>query len=72
MSIGLLAAAVHLLIIVAYACAKASLIAPLAYLQIVMGVLLGFVMFGDLPDIWGYLGLLIIIASGILLAVHAS
>lgn len=69
-SIGLLAAMVHLLIIVAYARAEASLIAPLAYLQIVMGVVVGFTLFADLPDAWGGLGLLIVIANGVLLAVR--
>lgn len=71
-SIGLLAATVHLLIIMAYARAEASLIAPLAYLQIVMGVCVGYVLFGDLPDVWAWLGLLIVIASGVLLAMDSG
>ena len=62
--VGCVAASPHLLIVLAYARAEASLIAPLAYLQIVSATFLGFMLFGDLPALSAWVGIAIIIASG--------
>ena len=69
-AVGVLSAFVHLLIIIAYRLAEASLIAPLAYLQIVGGVILGFVMFADIPTAATWAGLGVVIASGIVVTVR--
>ena len=55
----------HYLIIRAYDHAEASLLAPLAYTEIVMAVLAGWYFFGDFPDGWTFLGVAILIASAI-------
>jgi drug/metabolite transporter (DMT)-like permease len=45
--------------------APASLIAPFTYSQIVWALILGYLVFGDLPDIWMLLGCTVIVASGL-------
>ena len=42
-----------------------SLLAPFAYTQIAWALLLGYLVFGDLPDVWMLLGGAVIIASGL-------
>ncbi len=68
--IGLLSTAIHLLLIIAYARSEPSAIAPLAYLQIAVGVVLGWWMFGDLPNAVGAVGLGIVVLSGVVISVR--
>ncbi|RFZ89531.1 DMT family transporter [Shinella sp. WSJ-2] len=49
----------------AYRSAPASTLAPLQYLEIVSATILGWFVFGDLPDALKWLGIAIIIASGL-------
>lgn len=49
----------------AYRAAPASTLAPLQYLEIVSATILGWWVFGDLPDAVKWLGIAIIIASGL-------
>ncbi|MCR6499978.1 DMT family transporter [Shinella sp. CPCC 101442] len=49
----------------AYRSAPASTLAPLQYLEIVSATILGWWVFGDLPDALKWLGIAIIIASGL-------
>ena len=49
----------------AYRAAPASTLAPLQYLEIVSATILGWWVFGDLPDALKWLGIAIIIASGL-------
>lgn len=51
----------------AYHIGDASLVSPIQYTQMIWGILLGAVLFGDLPDLWMIIGAAIIIASGIYL-----
>ena len=69
-AIGLLSTTIHLLLIIAYSRAEPSSIAPLAYLQIAVGVLLGWWMFGDLPNLVGAVGMAIVVISGITISVR--
>ena len=55
----------HYLIVRAYDHAEASLLAPLAYTEIVMATIAGWYFFGDFPDGWTFLGVGILIASAI-------
>jgi drug/metabolite transporter (DMT)-like permease len=55
----------HYLLTLAHRLAPASLLAPFTYTQILWMILLGFVMFGDLPDHWTLIGAGIVIASGL-------
>ena len=49
----------------AYRAAPASTLAPLQYLEIVSATILGWWVFGDLPDALKWLGIAIIIGSGL-------
>lgn len=64
-AIGLLSAGAHLLIISAYRMAPASLLAPFQYLEIVGVTALGYLVFGDFPDGWSWLGIAIIVTAGL-------
>jgi drug/metabolite transporter (DMT)-like permease len=64
---GLLGALGHYLMIKAYKIAPASLLAPFDYTTLIWATILGFVVFGDLPDIWTVLGAIIIMSSGLYL-----
>jgi drug/metabolite transporter (DMT)-like permease len=64
-AIGLLSAAGHLMIIRAYTIAPASLIAPFQYLEITGAALLGWLIFHQFPDRVAWIGIAIIVASGL-------
>ncbi|OED35151.1 hypothetical protein AB833_31430 [Chromatiales bacterium (ex Bugula neritina AB1)] len=55
----------HYFVVKAFQFAQASLLAPVAYGQIVGATLLGYIIFGDLPDNWTWLGTSIIIGCGL-------
>ena len=65
-SIGLLGGAAQYLIIRALQRAPASVVSPLGYSELIGAVALGYLLFGDLPDRYTWLGSAIIIASGLL------
>jgi drug/metabolite transporter (DMT)-like permease len=54
----------HLLFVLAARLAPSSLIAPMQYIEIVVAALLGYVVFGDFPSFWKWIGIAIIVASG--------
>jgi drug/metabolite transporter (DMT)-like permease len=66
--IGLLASVGHYLLIKAYDYANATLLAPFTYTAMVWAVLLGFLVFGNLPDGWSVGGMAVIVFSGLFLA----
>lgn len=61
---ALASAAGNFLLVVASKSAEASLIAPLVYSQLFSATLAGFLVFGDWPDAYALLGLLLIAFSG--------
>ncbi len=63
--IGLVSTMGQWLMVQAYRFGEASVLAPFSYIQIVWSTLLGFLIFGALPDHWTFLGAGIIIASGL-------
>ncbi|MCW1413414.1 DMT family transporter [Rhizobium sp. 1AS11] len=65
---GIVAAVAHLLIIKSFEWASASTIAPFTYTEIIMGAVLGYLVFSDMPDVWVFAGLAIVVGSGIALA----
>jgi len=67
--LGLLAGLGHWFVIAAYVHAPASLLTPFSYVQIIWAVAYGYVIFGQLPDGWSALGIAVIAASGIYLAI---
>ncbi|WP_237216926.1 DMT family transporter [Falsiroseomonas oryziterrae] len=66
--LGLLGAAGHGLLVLAFARAPASVLAPMSYTQILWAGLAGVLIFGDWPDGWTLLGAAIICAGGVLVA----
>lgn len=65
---GLVSAAGHYCVIRASESAPAPLLAPLAYVEIISATLLGYFIFADLPDRMTWIGIAIIVASGIVIA----
>lgn len=70
MLLAAIAAAGHYLIVRAYDHAEASLLAPLAYTEMIMAVTLGYLFFGDFPDVWTFVGVAILIASAIYISLR--
>jgi drug/metabolite transporter (DMT)-like permease len=69
---GLLVVLGQLASIAAYRAAPAAYVAPIQYSQIIWAIGLGYVMFGEVPDIWVALGILIIIGSGLFILFRES
>lgn len=63
-TIGAIATGGHLLVVQASRLAPASLLAPFQYLEIVMAVIVGLVVFHEFPTASKWLGIAIIVASG--------
>ena len=68
--LGIVATLGHVLITKAYEHAEASLLAPLAFTEIIVAVAVGWWFFNDLPDRWTVLGVAILIASAIYISVR--
>ena len=64
-AIGFFASVGHLLLILSLKYADASKLAPFSYFEIVTNIIIGYIVFSDFPDNWTFLGLFIIIFSGI-------
>ena len=62
---GIFACLGHLLLIYSLRYADASKLAPFGYFEIVTTIILGYYFFQDFPDIWTFIGLFIIISSGV-------
>jgi drug/metabolite transporter (DMT)-like permease len=55
----------HFIMTKAYDYAEASLLAPLAYIEILMSIFAGWMFFSDLPDRWTLLGVAVLIACAL-------
>ena len=62
---GVFACLGHLFLILSFKYADASKLAPLGYFEIVTNIILGYFFFGDFPHYWTWVGLSIIVCSGI-------
>ena len=58
----------NFILLFAYRMAPATSLSPLVYFQLFAAVLLGWLVFGDLPDLWTLCGMAIILAAGITVA----
>jgi drug/metabolite transporter (DMT)-like permease len=67
-SLGLLGGLGHYLVIRAFQLGPAAVIAPLGYVELIGSVVFGYLLFGNFPDPWTWLGAGVIIASGIYIA----
>lgn len=66
-TMGVCGATGHFLLILAFARAPASVVAPFTYTQIVWMTLSGWLLFGDVPGLWTVAGAAIVVASGLVL-----
>jgi drug/metabolite transporter (DMT)-like permease len=64
---GVLGGLGHYLLALAHRYAPASVIAPFLYQQVIYMALFGYLVFGDVPSAWVWLGAAIVIASGLYL-----
>ncbi len=64
-SIGVFACIGHLFLILSLKYADASKLAPFSYFEIITNIVIGYYFFSDFPDNWTFLGLFIIVISGI-------
>lgn len=64
-AMGTIGAIGHLLIILSHRLAQASLLAPFSFFEIITNTLIGFYVFSEFPDIISWLGIFIIIGSGV-------
>ncbi len=62
--IAVLAGLAELLVIKALEVAQAVVVAPLQYTLLIWGTMYGYLVFGQFPDRWTWLGALIIVATG--------
>jgi drug/metabolite transporter (DMT)-like permease len=65
LAVGILATISHLLLSVALKLAPTATIAPLQYLEIAGSVAVGYILFQDFPDSLTWLGIAIIVGSGL-------
>lgn len=64
---GFLGAVGHFFMIKAFEFTPVSLLAPFNYTTLIWATIIGFFLFGDLPDVWTIMGAAIIILSGLYL-----
>ena len=64
-SIAIMAAFAELLVIKALEVAQAVVVAPVQYTLLIWGTMYGYLVFGQLPDGWTWVGTAIIVATGI-------
>ena len=67
---GIFACLGHFFLILSLKYADASKLAPFSYFEIVTNVLLGYYFFSDFPGYWTWIGLLIIVFSGIYISLR--
>ena len=68
--IGVIGGFAHYLIIRAFQIGQAAVIAPLGYVELIGSTVLGYVFFGNLPDLWTWIGAAVIVASGVYIALR--
>jgi len=54
----------------AFSFAAANIIAPFVYTQIIWATMIGYLLFDAFPDKWGWVGIAIVIAAGIYIAIR--
>ena len=63
--IGVASTAGQWIVVLAFRYADASVLAPFSYTQLLWVSILGFFVFGEIPDIWTVIGAAFIVASGL-------
>ncbi len=65
--IGIIITAIAHLLVQAYRIASASLLAPFEYINLPVALLLGFLFWGDWPDIYAFVGISLIVSGGLII-----
>ena len=68
--VGIIGGLSHLILIKAYDYAPASRLAPFSYTQLIWVTVMGYLVFGQFPDLWSLIGIGVIMVSGIYIATH--
>jgi drug/metabolite transporter (DMT)-like permease len=63
--IGVASTAGQWIVVLAFRYADASVLAPFSYTQLLWVSILGFIIFGEVPDVWTITGAVFIVASGL-------
>jgi len=63
--IGVASTAGQWIVVLAFRYADASVLAPFSYVQLLWVSILGFLVFGEVPDVWTVTGAVFIVASGL-------
>ena len=64
-SIGLFAGGAHFFIIRAYQRSAAAVVAPFIYTELIWAIVVGVLVFNDIPDLWTIIGATVVAASGL-------
>lgn len=64
-SLGCIGALGHYFVARALTYAPANIVSPFQYMQLLGSVAVGYLFFGDFPDLWGWVGAAIIVAAGL-------
>ncbi|MDY8108509.1 DMT family transporter [Fulvimarina sp. 2208YS6-2-32] len=67
LGVGVVGTLAHLLTLEAYARAPAAVLAPFNYAELIFAIIAGYLFFGDLPDRIRWIGMVIVIVSGLVL-----
>ncbi len=65
LAMGALSLSGHYLLVRAFQCGSASILAPFSYSQMIWATIFGFLVFDSLPDTWTWIGAVVIILSGV-------
>jgi drug/metabolite transporter (DMT)-like permease len=68
----IIATAGQIFLVMSFRFAQASLLAPFQYAQIITATVFGYFAFGHFPDQWVWTGILLIVASGVFIALSQS
>jgi drug/metabolite transporter (DMT)-like permease len=71
-ALGVLGGLGHYLVAHAFAAAAASIISPFHYVQLIWAAAVGYAVFGDVPSGFTWLGAVVIIASGLFIAMKEA
>ena len=64
-ALGVLGALGHYCIAIAFGLGPANILSPFQYFQLLASVMVGFVLFGEVPDLFTWLGAAVIVGSGL-------
>ena len=64
LALGVVGSLGHYILILAFRATTASTLQPFHYVVLIWATMIGYLVFGDLPDMWTVLGAVIIAASG--------